>query len=63
MIRRIAAVVIALHGVAHTASPAAIVGVGVNVATLVGLVAHEVVPARATTSRSGSGTGPSIPIG
>jgi hypothetical protein len=45
------------------ASPTAIVGVGVNVVILVGLVVHEVVPARATTSRSGSNTGPSIPIG
>jgi hypothetical protein len=45
------------------ASPAAIVGVGVNAAILVGLVAHEIAPRRATTSRSGSNTGPSIPIG
>ena len=45
------------------ASPAAIIGVGMNVAILVGLVAHEIAPRRVTTSRSGSNTGPSIPIG
>ena len=45
------------------ASPTASVGVGVNVAILLGLVAYGVLPARTPASRSGSSAGPSIPIG
>lgn len=45
------------------ASPAAIVGVGLNVLIVIGLVVHEVAPRRAGAARSGSSAGPSIPIG